>query len=212
MDRNRGNAEELDVKAPALLMKMVVLLFVILCSASLSLAQEQSAAATNLSQSASAASIEQLKVFVFVQRTDRHAKYSSSEVFQNALNDLLDYLKAKNVAIAVDEFGGRNHAEGATPMETVFNIARDAKASSVLYVVVDRPMTKWIKITAQCFDMKGKQFWQEEASSGGPIWKGLGAQGFQLTTQKLHAQMDKRVGQECLPILAAAKESSAQTR
>ena len=188
----------------------IALLLAGMCSAQV--AQEQSAAATNLGQLASAASAEQLKVFVFVQRTDRHAKYSSSEVFQNALNDLLDYLKGKNVAIAVDEFGGRNHAEGATPMETVFNIARDAKASSVLYVVVDRPPTKWIKMTVQCFDIKGKQLWEEEASSGGPIWRGLGGHGFELTTQKLHAQMDKRVGQEGLPIWAAAKEPAAQAR
>lgn len=109
----------------------------------------------------------QQKVFVFVQRTDRHAKYSKPEVFHDALTDILNYLASKNIAIAVDEFGGRNHAEGATPMDTVLSIGRDAKANTVLYFTVDRPATKWIKISVQCFDMNGKQLWQDEASNGG---------------------------------------------
>lgn len=189
-----------------MVMKLAALFFAIVSSVLLVSAQEQSAPA-NAAQAVSPAGIEQAKVFVFVQRTDRHAKYSSPEVFHNTLNDVLDYLKGKNVAIAVDEFGGRNHAEGVTPMETVFNIARDANASSVLYVVVDRPVTKWLKMTVQCFDMSGKQLWQEEASSGGGV---SGGHGFEVTTKKLHAQLDKRIGQEGLPILVADKEPSAQ--
>jgi hypothetical protein len=178
-------------------MTHLAVLLALILPAFFSLAQEQSAPA---------ASPVQAKVFVFVQRSDRHVKYSHSNVFHDATNDLLDYLKAKNVAIAVDEFGGRNSAEAATPMETVMNIARDAKANSVLYVVVYRPLTKWIKMTVQCLDMSGKQLWQEEASSGGGL---SGAHGLEVTTKKLHAALDKRVGQKGLPILAA-QESVAQ--
>ena len=188
-----------------LVTKITVPLSVILCSALLSVAQEQSAPAAATARAVPTASTEQTKVFVFVQRTDRHAKYSSPDVFHSVLKDLMDYLKGKNVAIAVDEFGGRNSAEGATPMETVFNIARDAKASSVLYVVVDRPKTKWIKMTVQCFDMSGKQLWQEEASSGGGL---SGAHGLEVTMKKLQAQLDKRVAQEGLPILAAPEPAA----
>jgi hypothetical protein len=184
------------------LTKTAFLLLVILF-AIFSIAQEQSAAPS----AASSAKVNQQKVFVFVQRTDRHAKYSSAEVFHSVLTDLLDYLKTKNVAIAVDEFGGRNHAEGATPLDTIFTIARDAKASSVMYIVVDRPVTKWLKITVQCFDMNHKQLWQEEASSGGGL---SGGHGFEVSTKKLHAQLDKRLGQDGLPILAAAKEPVAE--
>ncbi len=187
-----------------LLTKTAVLLLVIL-SAIISIAQEESTSPPP--STTASASVDQQKVFVFVQRTDRHAKYSSPEVFHNVLNDLLEYLKTKNVAIAVDEFGGRNHAEGATPLDTIFNIARDAKATSVMYVVVDRPMTKWLKITVQCFDMNRKQLWQEEASSGGGL---SGGHGFEVSTKKLHAQLDKRLGQDGLPILAAAKEPVAE--
>jgi hypothetical protein len=149
----------------------------------------------------------QQKVFVFVQRTDRHAKYSKPEVFHDALTDILDYLAAKNVVIAVDEFGGRNHAEGATPIDTIFDIARDAKANSVLYFVVDRPPTKWIKITAECFDISGKSLWQEEASSGGGL---SGAHGLEVTSKKLHAELDKRIGQEGVPVLISAQVPATQ--
>ena len=143
----------------------------------------------------------QQKVFVFVQRTDRHAKYSKPEVFNDALTDILNYLAAKNIAIAVDEFGGRNHAEGAMPMETVLSIGHDAKASNVLYFLVDRPVTKWIKISAQCFDMNGKQLWQDEASNGGGL---SGSHGLEATTKALHRKLDARIGQECLPVTMAA--------
>ena len=186
--------------------KTAVLLLVVL-SAMLSIAQVQSISPQSSVPASAPAAADQQKVFVFVQRTDRHAKYSSPEVFHNVLNDLLDYLKTKNVAIAVDEFGGRNHAEGATPLDTVFTIARDAKASSILYVVVDRPMTKWLKITVQCFDMERKQLWLEEASSGGGL---SGSHGFEVSTKKLHTQLDRRVGQDGLPILAAAEGPVAE--
>lgn len=194
------------MRTVSLLIKTAILLVVFLF-ATLSLAQEQSTPPQSTAPASAAATVEQQKVFVFVQRTDRHAKYSSPEVFHNVLNDLLDYLKTKNVAIAVDEFGGRNHAEGATPLDTIFTIASDVKASSVMYVVVDRPLTKWLKITVQSFDMNRKQLWTEEVSSGGGM---SGGHGFEVCTKKIHAQLDKHVGQDGLPILAAAKETVAE--
>jgi len=193
------------MRTGGLLGKTAVLLLVVL-SARLSIGQKPSTSPESSTPASAPAAVDQRKVFIFVQRTDRHAKYSSPEVFHNVLNDLLDYLKTKNVAIAVDEFGGRNHAEGATPLDTVFTIARDAKAGSVMYVVVDRPKTKWLKLTVQCFNMERKQLWQEEASSGGGL---SGGHGFEVSTKKLHAQLDNRVGQDGLPILASAKEPVA---
>ncbi len=147
---------------------------------------------------------DQAKVYVFVQRTDRHGKYSSSEVFMNAKNDLFSYLKEKNVTIAVDQFAGRDYAESATPMEAVYKIARDAKASSVLYVVVDRPVTKWIKVTAECFEIGGQKIWTEEASNGGGM---SGDSGLKNAEKTLREKLDKHVGQRGLP----ATVSSAAT-
>lgn len=189
------------MRTPHLAVKAAVL-FSVLFTAIVLFAQDQAA----VPQSSPGASVSQKKVFVFVVRTDRHAKYSKPEVFHDVLNDLLEYLKTKNVAIAVDEFGGRNHAEGTTPLDTVFTIAQDAKADSVLYVEVDRPLTKWLKITVQSFDMNRKQLWKEEVSNGGGL---SGAHGFKACTENLHKLLDKRVGQDGLPVLAEVKAPEA---
>lgn len=78
------------------------------------------------------------QVFLFVQRSDNHVKRSRSEVFYDVLEDLRDYLKSKNVVLA-NSGRSYDYAEGETPQETILNLARDAKATSVLYVIVDRP-------------------------------------------------------------------------
>jgi hypothetical protein len=188
--------------------KTAILLLVFFFAA-LSSAQEPSTPPQSAMPAPAAAPAEQQKVFVFVQRTDRHAKYSKPEVFHSVLNDLMEYLKTKNVAIAVDEFGGRNHSEGTTPLDTIFTIAQDSKANSVMYVVVDRPVTKWLKISVQTFDMNRKELWTEEVSSGGGM---SGAHGLEVCTKKIHEQLDKHVGQDGLPILAAAKEPTAEKK
>jgi hypothetical protein len=190
------------MKTDSLLVKNAILLLVLFFAIP-SLAQEQSTSPPGAPSASTTATASQQKVLVFVQRTDRHTKYSNSEVFHGVLNDLLEYLKTKNAAIAVDEFGGRNHAEDETPLDTVFTIARDSKANSVMYVVVDRPMTKWLKITVQSFDMNRKELWKEEVSSGGGM---SGTHGLEVCTKKIHAQLDKHVGQDGLPILAAEKQ------
>ncbi|MGB7849173.1 MAG: hypothetical protein WBL63_26405 [Candidatus Acidiferrum sp.] len=105
--------------------RFVILPVLLLFSVSIVVAQEPSPPQTTA---------EQAKVFVFAQRTDRHGKYSSSEVFHNAMDDLMAHLKEKNVVIAVDEFGGRNYAESATPMDTVLKIARAMPVLTACYM------------------------------------------------------------------------------
>jgi hypothetical protein len=190
------------MKTACSLIRTAVLLLVVF-SAIPSIAQEQNTSPQSAAPVSVVAAVNPQKVFVFVQRTDRHVKYSSPEVFHDVLNDILAYLKSKHVAIAVDEFGGRDHAESATPLDTVFSIAADAKASNVMYVLVDRPLTKWLKITVQSFDMNRKQLWMEEVSSGGGL---SGSHGFEVCSKKIHAQLDKHVGQDGLPILTADTE------
>jgi hypothetical protein len=163
--------------------------------ATLSLAQEPSTAPQSATPAPATAPAQQKKVVVFVLRTDRHAKFSKPEVFHTVLNDLMEYLKTKNVAIAIDEFGGRSYAEGATPLDTIFTIARDSKASSVMYVEVDRPMTKWLKITVQTFDMNRKELWKEEVSSAGGM---TGSHGLEVCTKKfVRSSTNVSAGMDC---------------
>jgi hypothetical protein len=145
--------------------------------------------------------------FFFVQRTKGHIKYSKSEVFHSVVDDVSSYLATKDVALAKDEFGGRTHAEDEMPISTVLHIARDANAAYVLYLIVDRPVTEWIKVTVRCYDLSGKQLWEESATGGGK-WTGIHRR--HVILDRLHQLLDKRLGQPGLPLMMAAKESSQQ--
>jgi hypothetical protein len=144
------------------------------------------------------------QVFVFVQRASSHVKYSKPEVFHNVLDDLVGYLKKKKVAMATDQFGGRSHSEDEMPLATVESIARDTGAQYLLYALVERPVTKWIKVTLTCYDMRGQKLWQEEAASGGGL---SGGHGLEVTLDRLHEKLDKRVGQAGLPIGAPTENA-----
>jgi hypothetical protein len=50
-------------------------------------------------------------VFVFLQRTSGHVKYSTPQVFQTVVEDVFAHLKSINVSMASDEFGGRWYSE-----------------------------------------------------------------------------------------------------
>lgn len=142
------------------------------------------------------------QVFVFVQRSSSHIRFSKSEVFHNVLDDLTSYFKQKNVVMAVDQFGGRTNSEEEMALSTVQSIARDAGATYLLYALVERPMTKWIKVTVSCYDMSGQKLWAEEASSGGGM---TGGHGLEVTLGRLHDKLDKRIGQPGLPVQVAAQ-------
>ena len=144
--------------------------------------------------------------FFFVQRTKAHVKWSpKSDVFLAVVDDVSSYLNAHHVSLAKDEFGGRTHAEADMPLSTVLDIARDSQANYLLYLIVDRPLTKWITITVRSYDLSGKQLWQEEASSGGGL---SGGHGLRVTLDRLHKLLDKRLDREGLPLMVAAEKSS----
>ena len=141
------------------------------------------------------------KVYVFIQRSQRHIKYSDADVFDGALKDITDYLKAKNVAVASETPGTLSHSEFATPMDKVVAAAKYAKADTVLYVEVDRPISKWIEFKVQCLDTTGKELWNAKTGSGGGL---TGGHGLKVGLEHLHAELDKRVGQQGIPLLESA--------
>ena len=159
------------------------------------------------SPASSGATDNPVTVFVFVQRTKAHINYSKPDVFHRVVDDVYSYLATKHVALAKDEFGGRTHAEEEMPISTVLNIARGANATYVLYLIVDRPITEWIKVTVRCYDLSGKQLWEESAAGGGK-WTGIYRR--HVILDRLHQLLDKRLGQPGLPLMMAAKESSQQ--
>jgi hypothetical protein len=166
----------------------------LLCSAP-ALPQEAEQPAANAKSSA---------VFVFADRTDRHAKYSRSEVFHSLLDDTLSFLRENHVAMAVDEFAGRTYSENQTPVETIFTMARDAHATSVLNV--DRPVSKWMKVVVRCYDIGGKLLWEDKAESGGGF---SGPHGLRVTQERLRELLKKKLGHEGLPLVTASPRKAA---
>ena len=79
----------------------------------------------------------------------------------------------------------------------MLNIARQVQANSLLFVTVDRPFTKWIKVTMQAYDLSGKLLWQEEASDAGSM---TGKGGYQKTLKRIEASLSKRLGTPGLPL------------
>lgn len=141
-------------------------------------------------------------VFVFLQRTSGHVKYSTPQVFQTVVEDVFAHLKSINVSMASDEFGGRRYSEEEMTLEAVRKIARDSKADSLLYLIVDRPKTHWIRVVAQCYNSPGELLWREEATERLAI---TGGQGLRTTLHKLHQRLDQHVGQEGLPLVSGER-------
>jgi hypothetical protein len=71
-----------------------------------------------------------------------------------------------------------------------------------LYVAVDRPLSKWLKVTVQCYDMAGHRIWQEDAAVGGLS----GGKGERATLHKLREELDRRLGQPGLLQIAHGQQ------
>lgn len=134
--------------------------------------------------------------YVMVYRTPRHISYSSPDIFHGITQTVLDFLGEHHVPVVRDP-------DRETTIETselfstdsMVRLARGAGAAHLLYVTVDRPLTKWVKITVQCYDLAGKQLWQEEASNGGGV---SGKSGLNKTLATLREKLQARAGQACL--------------
>lgn len=139
--------------------------------------------------------------YIYFQRTRRHEKYGTPEVFQQVVNEINQYLSANGVVALME---GNTIAVGnELPVSAVQEMARDSGAAYLLYVVVDRPMSKWLKVTMQCFDTSGREVWREEASAGGGL-TGRAAPGD--TLQKLRDELNLRLGQPGLQQRASAQK------
>jgi hypothetical protein len=136
--------------------------------------------------------------FVFFQRTHSHEMNSTTEIFKQVVDDIEEYLKKNHVGVVMD--ADVSYAGGQVPLFAVQQMARDSKAAYLLYVVVDRPPTKWLKVTVRCDDAKGQQVWQEQVDSG-RAWANAKAiaRGTQNALQNLHEELSKRLGQPGLP-------------
>ena len=141
-------------------------------------------------------------------RTPAHVRYSKPEVFHGFAADLREYLKESKVPLVVDPDRGTIETESPMTVESMLNIARQLGGTSLLYVKVDRPFTKWIKVTVEAYDVDGKKLWTEEASDAGSM---SGKRGYKSTLDRIEAQLAKHLGGPGLPVLSSPGESPASS-
>src|SRR5712692_4801143 len=100
----------------------------------------------------------------------------------------------------------------SVPFFAVQQMARDAGAAYLLYVVIDRPPTKWLKVTVQCDDTAGQRIWEEQADSG-RAWASARAitEGRQNALHKLREELNNRLGQPGLPQVALEPQPPSAT-
>jgi len=142
-------------------------------------------------------------VYFVAYRTQRHIKYSAPEVFHQFAADLVAYLKSRDIRIVEDPERGILETDESFSTDSLLNLARNAGAASLLLVTVDRPVTKWLKVTMQAYDLNAKLLWSEDASSGGGL-SGGGAPAKVL--KALQKKLDSRVGK---PGLSTAQPPEA---
>jgi hypothetical protein len=134
-------------------------------------------------------------VYTVVYRTPAHVKYSKPEVFHGFAQDLWSHLKSKNVPLVGER--GVIETESQISVESMLSRAKLLKATSVLFVTVDRPFTKWIKVTVQSYALDGKLQWSEEASDGGSL---TGKGGYKKTLERIEVDIERRLNTGGLPV------------
>lgn len=141
-------------------------------------------------------------IFVFFQRTHAHQRSSTAAAFQQVVDDVQEYLKTNGVATIMD--GNVSSSGDQVPFFAVQQMARDAGASYLLYVVIDRSPTKSLKVTVHCNDAAGQSIWEEQADSG-TAWVTASAitKGTKNALHKLHEELNTHLGQPGLPHLAS---------
>ncbi len=158
-------------------------------------------AATLSAQQESHPPTPQPSVYLVVFRTPAHVRYSKPEVFHGFATDLKAFLQEKNVPIKVDPERGTIETESPMSVGSMLNIARQVRATSLLFVTVDRPFTKWIKVTLQSYDLDGKLLWTEEASDAGSL---TGKGGYKKSLERIEKDLEKRLGGPGLPVANSA--------
>lgn len=139
-------------------------------------------------------------VYVVTYRAPGHVIKSTPDVFHSAAADVRKALTAGGVVLVEDKERGFIENESKMSLESMTKLAREAGAEFLLFVTVDRPTTKWIKLTLQSYDLNAKLLWEEPVDSG---MSGMsGASGYKKCFENLDKKLPKRIGGPGLPVSA----------
>lgn len=137
-------------------------------------------------------------VYIITFRTPAHVRSSSPEVFHTAAADIRKMLEEKGVSIIRDSERGFIENESMMSVESMTKLAKESGAGSLLFVTVDRPTTKWIKLLLRAYDLNGNILWEESIDSGMNAMSG--GSGYKKCFEKLSKVFEKRVGGIGLPV------------
>ena len=140
-------------------------------------------------------------VLFVAQRTSDHVKYSSREVFQGVVDDLLLFLKSNRVPLANAAANQPFLTEDAVSVYTLTDVVKDVGAANLLSVLVDRPHNKWIKLRVMCYEPGGGLLWQEESDAGEwVVGKGPVKGQIEKALRQLEKQLLARINGSQLPV------------
>ena len=135
-------------------------------------------------------------VYYIAYRTPAHVTRSSPDVFHGVAADVLDLLKKDDVNVVADPERGTIETNELFSLESLLSLTKNAGATSLLYLTVDRPAVSWLKLTLQCYDLSGKLLWEEHASASGGL---SGKSAPSKTVENLKKKLQPRIGQPGLP-------------
>src|SRR5258708_17577524 len=135
-------------------------------------------------------------VYVVAYRAPNHIKASSPQVFHGFADDLISYLKSREVNIFEDPERGILQTDELISVDSMLNLTKNAGAKYLLLATVERPAARWMKVTVQAYDLSGKLLWSEEANSG----QGMTGKGApEKTLKSLQKKLDPRIDKPGLP-------------
>ena len=161
---------------------------------------ENGAPQTAVADAPAPESIRAAGVLFVAQRTSGHIKYSSREVFEGIVDDLLLFLKSNRVPLANDPANQPFLTEDAVSVYTLTDIAKNIGASNLLLVFVDRPKSKWVKVSVMCYEPGGGLLWQEKSQAGG--WTVTSKGQVEKALTQLEKQLLVRIKASQLPVEA----------
>ena len=145
-------------------------------------------------------------VLFFAQRTDNHTERSSAEVFRDVVDNILIFLKSNKILLANDRIDQSMMASSPS-MYDLFKFNRNyVGASHILYLTVDRPFSRWISLTIECYDRDGKLLWEEKSESG---WSSLNSNHMPIV-EKLQNKILDRISETPLPVVSNEMNSTNQ--
>jgi hypothetical protein len=134
-------------------------------------------------------------ILIAVRTRDHMKRSPGGNKFDRAVDGVEVYLRDHHVVLVEDPLRKKVRIEGEATRDTLARIARDAGATNVLELVVNRPMTSWMELTARCWTVAGQSMWEERAAASNQLTShGHVEKAIQNLTKKL----ESRLGGACL--------------